>query len=267
MDEPAVLPPPAPADTPTTDEARRRLRDALSLRTGSGQLVAAALLGMLGFTVAIQLTDSTDVLERATRSDLVQILAGLDNRSEQLAAEVARLEQARADLLAGAGDSEAALAEAQSRLDTFGILAGTLPAEGPGVTMRIADPQAAVTAVSMLSAIQELRDAGAEAIQVDGANERSVRVVASTAFADEPTGGVSVGGVALTPPYLVRAIGDADTLSAALTIAGGAVPSLTSAGATVTVTSPSVVVVDALHEASDPTYARPAVPDGEDSTG
>jgi uncharacterized protein YlxW (UPF0749 family) len=263
----SAAPPTGQSGTPTTEQARRRLRSALSLRTGSGQLVAAALLGVLGFVVAIQLTDSTDVLERASRSDLVQILAGLDTRSDQLTAEVTRLEQARADLVAGAGDSEAALAEAQSRLDTFGILAGTVPAEGPGVTMRIADPQGVVTAVSLLSAIQELRDAGAEALQVDGTNDRSVRVVASTAFADEPTGGVSVGGVALSQPYLVRAIGDPDTRSAALAIAGGAVPSLTSAGATVTVTSPSLVVVDALHEASEPTYARPAVPDGEESSG
>jgi uncharacterized protein YlxW (UPF0749 family) len=249
--------------TPTPADARRRLRRALSPRGGPGQLVAAGLLAVLGFTVAVQLTDSTDVLERASRSDLVQILAGLDTRADQLSAEVTRLEQARRDLEAGAGDSQAALEEAQSRLDTFGILAGSVPAQGPGVTLRIADPQAAVTAVTMLSTVQELRDAGAEAIQIDGEPGRSVRVVAPTAFADEPGGGVSVGGVALAPPYLVRAIGDPDTLAAAVAIAGGAVSSLTSVGATATVGTPSTVLVDALHEQNPPTYAAPT-DDGTD---
>jgi uncharacterized protein YlxW (UPF0749 family) len=69
--------------------------------------------------------------------------------------------------------------------------------------------------------------------------------------------------VALAPPYLVRAIGDPDTLSAALAIAGGAVSSLTSVGATATVGTPSTVLVDALHEQNQPTYAQPT----DDGTG
>jgi uncharacterized protein YlxW (UPF0749 family) len=244
--------------TPTPEEARARLRRALALRRGHRQVVAAVLLGMLGFTVAIQLSDATDVLDRASRADLVQILGGLTTRAEQLEAELQRLEQARTDLEAGAGDSEAALAEAQSRLDTFGILAGTLPATGPGVVVTIADPEGSVRGITMLSVVQELRDAGAEAMQVRGSPDRVVRVVASTAFADVPSGGVSVGGVALAPPYTLEVIGDPDTLQTALGIPGGALASITSSGGRVDVRQASRVVVDSLHEATAPTYARPA---------
>jgi uncharacterized protein YlxW (UPF0749 family) len=245
---------------PTTAEARARLRRALSLRRGPGQAVAAVLLGILGFLLAIQLTDATDVLARASRADLVAILSGLDTRADQLEAELARLEQARSDLLAGAGDSEAALADAQARLDTFGILAGTVAAEGPGVSVRIVDPKGSVGAVALLGAVQELRDAGAEALQIRGGPDRVVRVVASTPFADVPSGGVSVGDVALSPPYTVQAIGDPDTLQTALRIPGGAVASIGSAGATVDVRPSDRLLVDALHEVTDPTYARPAPP-------
>jgi uncharacterized protein YlxW (UPF0749 family) len=250
--------------TPTPAQARARLRTALALRRGSGQVVAAVLMGLLGFTIAIQLTDATDVLARASRADLVQILSGLNTRTDQLEAELARLEQTRGELVAGAGDSEAALAEAQARLETFGILAGTLGAQGPGVVVTIDDPEGSVRGITMLSAVQELRDAGAEAIQVRGEPDRVVRVVASTAFADVPSGGVSVGGVALSPPYTVEAIGDPDTLQTALGIPGGAAASITSSGGTVDVAQATTVVVDALHEASEPTYARPAPPGTSD---
>ena len=251
--------------TPTTQEARRRLRQAFSLRSNPGQVVAAVLLAVLGFIAAVQLASPMDVLDRATRADLVQIIQGLNTRSEQLEDELSRLEQSRNELRAGAGDSEAALAEAQTRLDTLSILAGTAPAQGPGVEVRVADPDGAVDASRMLSAIQELRDAGAEAFQVAGSPERVVRVVASTAFVDVPAGGVSVGGVALAPPFTITAIGDPETLSTALGIPGGAVASMTSAGARVTVAQTDAALVDALHEATEPTYARPATPDEVES--
>ena len=61
---------------------------------------------------------------------------------------------------------------------------GPRPASGPGITLEISDPQGQVTAAVLLDTLQELRDAGAEAMQID-----SVRVVASTSFVDG-TGGV-----------------------------------------------------------------------------
>ena len=220
-----------PAPTPpTTEQARQRLRQAFSLRTGPGQIVAAILLAGLGFAAAVQLASPTDVLDRATRADLVQIIDGLNTRSEQLEDELSRLEQSRSELRTGAGDSEAALAEAQARLETLSILAGTAPAEGPGVVVSVVDPDGGVDASRVLSAVQELRDAGAEAFQIAGSPDRVVRVVASTAFVDLPGGGVSVGGVALSPPLTITAIGDPETLSTALGIPGGAVASMTSAG-------------------------------------
>ena len=48
----------------------------------------------------------------------------------------------------------------------LGILAGTKPAEGPGISLRIDDPRSQVDAAQVLDTIEELRDAGAEAIQL-----------------------------------------------------------------------------------------------------
>jgi len=93
-----------------------------------------------------------------------------------------------------------------------------------------------------------------------------VRVVASTAFTDAPTGGVVVGGVTLGSPYTITVVGDPATLSTALGIPGGAVSTIESAGARVSVREAEELVVDTLHEPVDPSYARPAVPDDAEST-
>ena len=58
---------------------------------------------------------------------------------------------------------------------------------------------------------------GAEAIEIND----SVRVVASTSFTTDAEGVISADGVELRPPYVIDAIGSADTLSRALDFPGG----------------------------------------------
>src|SRR5690606_21266055 len=131
----------------------------------------------------------------ASRPQLIQILDGLNQRSQRLRDEINELEDARASLLSGSQGSDTALEQAEKREETLGILAGTLPATGPGVTIIITDTRTAVPASLMLNAIQELRDAGAEAIEL---NDR-VRVVANSYVLDG-RGGIVIDGVTLKPP-------------------------------------------------------------------
>ena len=88
------------------------------------------------------------------------------------------------------------------------MLAGTVPASGPGIRVTVNDPEGGLTLNHLLDGIEELRNAGVEAIEI---NDR-VRVVAQTSFEDDPDG-VRVDGVLLKPPYVIDAIGDADTLA------------------------------------------------------
>ena len=48
------------------------------------------------------------------------------------------------------------------------ILLGTRPAHGPGVEVTITDPQHELKAEDLLDVVEELRGAGAEAIQFGG---------------------------------------------------------------------------------------------------
>jgi uncharacterized protein YlxW (UPF0749 family) len=110
----------------------------------------------------------------------------------------------------------------------------------------------------VLDLVEELRGAGAEAMQIDGANTAPVRIVASTYFADADAGGLVVDGQTLTAPYTVTVIGDPQTMQPALNIAGGVVDTVHNAGGTVSVDQPGTVRVNALHHAGPLKYAQPA---------
>ncbi|HMM94780.1 MAG: DUF881 domain-containing protein [Micrococcales bacterium] len=229
-----------------------RLRRAGSPRPSRSNLLAMLLAAALGFAIIAQVRQtSIQGLETLREDELVRIFADVDQDGDQLSGEVRDL-QSSLDLLKSrtTGEQEAQRA-AQQRLDALGILAGTAPATGPGVLVRIDDPQGKVRQTIILDAVQELRAAGAEAIQVG-----SVRVVASTWFADTDAG-ISVSGTEVRPPYLIRAIGDSDTLAGAMQIPGGVTATVRRAGAEATVEIQDKVEVGALLSVRTPQYARP----------
>ena len=225
-------------------------------------VAVAALLALLGFAATLQLRSTREdpTLESARQEDLVRILDDVSDRNERLRREIATLQAAQDRLNSGGDRNEAALAEARRRAQVLGVLAGTLPAEGPGVVVTITDPDGDVRAEALLDALVELRDAGAEAVQLEGPPGTAVRVVASTAFVDADDG-VRVDGTLLKPPYRFTVVGDPRTLASALAIPGGVIDNVESRGGTVDVVRGDVAVT-ALRPAPRPRYARPAEPDG-----
>jgi uncharacterized protein YlxW (UPF0749 family) len=223
-------------------------------RAAPTQLVIAVLCGLLGFFAVVQLRLQADDnnLRSARQSDLIRILDDLNDRSERLDSEISDLEQRRIELQSGSDRSKAALTEAEGRRAVLGILAGTVPARGPGILLRIEDPQQKVDAAVLLDTLQELRDAGAEAVQIN-----DVRVVASTDFLDAAPGSVQIDGQVVAAPYLFKVIGDPDTLDPALRIPGGVFAVLGDRGAAPTVEARRQVTVDATRPATDLDYARP----------
>jgi len=250
---------PAPPDAPDTDAiattGRARLRAALRRSGGRSQLIVAALCALLGFAVVVQVRflDADSALRTARQSDLVRILDDLNDRSDRLASEIRELQTTKDRLQFGSDRAKTALEEAEQRRQVLGILAGTLPAHGPGIEMRITDPEGRVDAAVLLDTLQELRDAGGEAVQIN-----DLRVVASTDFLDDRPRQVRIDGRVVTAPYVFKVIGDPETLAPALRIPGGVFAVLTDKGADVTVDRRDDVVIDALRPVQQPQYARPA---------
>jgi uncharacterized protein YlxW (UPF0749 family) len=221
-------------------------------RATRAQLTVAALLFVLGLGLAVQVRSNNDdgALRGARQDDLVRILDELDNRTQRLQDEKQSLQNQRAGLEHSKDRAEEARKQTQEKEQQLGILAGTTGAEGPGITLTVDDGTGAVGSDMLLDTVQELRAAGAEAIQVNG-----VRVVASTHFSG--TGGdVRVDGVAVRAPYRFKAIGRPQDLEPALDIPGGVVQTLEKEQARAKVTSSGKTVVDALRPAKRPDYAR-----------
>jgi uncharacterized protein YlxW (UPF0749 family) len=227
-------------------------------RISAAGAVIGLLVGLLGFAFVVQVksNESGDTaLENARQDDLVRILSDLNSREQRQRDEISDLQNTLNQLGAGAQGRDAALAEAKRRADQLGILAGTLPAQGPGLVIRMAPGGGPVHASTVLEAVEELRGAGAEAMQIAD-SRTAVRIVASTYFVDN-AGGIVVDGTTLTGTYTITVIGPADTMRTALTIPGGVADSVARDGGTLAVDEPDQVTVSALHPTEELQFAKP----------
>ena len=245
--------PPTNASAGTRDRsAWQRLMLMARPRATKANAFAALLAILLGFAAATQVRQNQVLgLESLRQGELVTILDNATLLTSRLDQNARELQATRDELVSGSTGEAAALKAAQGRLDALGILAGTARAHGPGIQMTIIDPGARVTPPLLLDAIQELRDAGAEAIQVG-----NVRVVASSYFGQSGSG-MEIDGTSLTEPYTILAIGDAQTMSSAMEIPGGLSENVRQLGASITITQAKELTVGALHTLREPRYARP----------
>jgi uncharacterized protein YlxW (UPF0749 family) len=219
--------------------------------------MAAVLIGVLtlilGFAFAVQVrtADDDSQLSAAREEDLVRILDELDAREERLAEQRQALEQ----LSNSDSRAAAALEAARQRAEAIGILNGTVAAQGPGLEMVIRDPEGEVRVADLLDAIQELRGAGAETMQID-----DVRVGVSTAVTGQP-GDLMLDGRPITAPYEILVIGSPQDMETAMRIPGGVEQRVNGRGGSVTITQSEQVVVDALRQLDTPQYASPQTDD------
>ncbi|MFJ2112169.1 MULTISPECIES: DUF881 domain-containing protein [unclassified Streptomyces] len=243
----------APVPEPQQLTGRQRLVAGLwPPRVTRAQLIVAVLLFGLGLGLAIQVRSNNDdsALRGARQEDLVRILDELDNRTQRLEDEKQRLDDQRTELETSSDQAEEARKQTKEKAQQLGVLAGTVAVQGPGITLTVDDPSGTVEPDMLLDALQELRAAGAEAIQVN-----DVRVVANTYFSG--TGGaVRVDGKAVKAPYSFKVIGKPQDLEPALNIPGGVVQTLEKEQATATVRRVEKIIVDALRPAQRPDYAR-----------
>jgi uncharacterized protein YlxW (UPF0749 family) len=226
-------------------------------RLSRANAVVTVLALGLGFAIAAQLhTTRAQPLETLREDELVRVLDDVTQNNERLGTELRELERTRDALEGGASNSAAAIAAARERAETLGILAGTLPASGPGVRITISDPAGEIPASLILDAVQELRDAGAEAIQIG-----AVRVVAGTWFTDA-SDGISVSGTTVHAPYDIEAIGDPTTIATAMDIPGGVVASVRGKGGETNIASLDTVRITATVTPAAPRFAT-AQPSGK----
>ena len=241
-----------------------------------GELAVMAVCVVVGFLLAAQLrgvqlagaADATNASRLETLQSLYNdVVEERDGLTEQVGQLQSELELYRQQAASGDEGSEALKTE----LEQMEITAGLTDVEGPGVTVVLEDStQANVTGDEadylihdndILSVINELRSAGAEAISLNGERILATSEVRCTGAV------VTVNGRRYAAPYVIFAIGDPNTLYSALTMRNGVVDILSQWGITVRVTASDQLLIPAYSGTVDYQYAKPAAPDEDGGEG
>lgn len=241
---------------PTARDVGRRPRMRPPSRAAT-KLAAAIIAVAVGFLVGMQAGergDPTARLAAESPQDLTRILADLNTEADELAREVSTLRVRLLRLRSSARGEQLAIRAARRALADVQVLSGVVPVQGPGLIIRVGDPQGSVSWSQLLDLVQEARDAGAEAVAVG-----EERVVASTWIGPVEDGsGIVVDGRTVRPPYLLTAIGSSADLEQALTIPGGPLTVISGLpGVRVSTTAEAAVEVPALQGRRAFEYARP----------
>jgi uncharacterized protein YlxW (UPF0749 family) len=217
--------------------------------------VVAVLLAVLGFAAVVQVraNDRDQSFVGARQSDLIALINTLALATDRAEAEIAELEDTREALQDDAEATQTAMTVARERVETLGILAGTVPAVGPGIRVTVESRTGTLGTDQLLNGLEELRNAGAEAIEIND----TVRVVAQTGLVDSPTQGLLIDGDPVQAPYVIEAIGDPYTLATALAFDGGFIEEVENVDGEVDVKELDTVEIASTSRVPEPTFAEP----------
>lgn len=230
-----------------------------------GAFSIGAVCVLLGFLLALQFksvkantaADSTHALRVETLQELLnEARVKNDELAEQIRQSKIELDRYHNEA-AEQGDYTEALA---SELAEAQLLAGLTDVEGPGVEVVMQDSKAGnwtgeesnylIHDSDILSVINELRDAGAEAISLNGQ-----RILATSEIRCSGAT-VSVNNVRTAAPFIIDAIGDPETLHGALTMRNGVVDILGQWKITVDVTMSKSILIQKYNGILNYQYAK-----------
>jgi len=235
-------------------------------RHSGAELSVVFICVIIGFLLAVQLKSvKAHADANASNAGRLETLQGLYNdvveqrdtlqeALEQVNGELARYRAAAAE---GTSQGEALKAETER----LARLAGLTDLEGPGVSVVLKDSTVANTTGDeadylihdndLLTVINDLRDAGAEAISLNGERILATSEVRCAGAV------VIVNGRRYAAPYVIFAIGNPDTLYQALTMRGGVVDALGLWKIDVTVTMSTHLTIPKYSGALEFAYAQP----------
>ena len=231
---------------------RIRVKTPNKLQTPQGRrylIVGLTIILGIFLSLAIKQNDEPKLLSSAREDELVRILDDLSKQKDNLELELIKQSQVLDSLKSGS--NEEAKKAAQNRIDQLILLSGTAPVTGRGIQVLITGDVYSVSAFTVLDSVQELRDAGAVAIEINGN-----RIINSTYFNDT-SDGITINQAKIRSPYRISALGDPETLATALKIPGGLAEKVTTSGGQVVITQYATLVIESTVDLITPQYAVP----------
>ncbi len=221
-------------------------------KRSSSRFTLAAVAALLGVLVVGQLNGQAGVpgLSNLTVTELTQLVANLTAGNQQLRDEVTDLSRQEAKLVETKARGQTTVGELDADLERIRAWAGLTAVSGQGIAISVSGP---IGGDGIEELLNELRNAGAEAIAVDG-----IRVVAGVVVAGNP-GELSIENSALGDAFEIRAIGSHQILTGTLTRTGGVVAQIGASYplARLTVTPVDLMTLAATDLELGPTDASP----------
>ena len=218
------------------------------------RLTVALVAALLGLLVVGQLRGQANVpgLSALSATELTQLIANLSAGNDLLREEVAQLTQRENAMQAAQDRGETTVGDLTEDLAAIRAWSGLTPVAGQGIAVTV---HGSIGGDGIDDLLNEIRNAGAEAVSIDG-----VRIVSGVVVAGAP-GALSVGDQALGEAFEIRAIGSPQILTGTLTRTGGVIAQI---GATyplamITVTPVERLTLPATDRALTPTYAKPSL--------
>ncbi len=176
----------------------------------------AMLIGMLGVG---QLNSQARPIEisRLSATELSTLIETLTARNRELRSGLADIRDQLRQYEVSGPQGESALQVSREDLRRLTAFAGLAAVDGQGIVM---DVDGKLDAIALNDLINELRNAGAEAIAVD-----AVRITARTVATEGPRA-IELDGVEVGERFTLRAIGSPDGLLGAMERPGGIISQL-----------------------------------------
>lgn len=162
---------------------------------------------------------------------LIDLVQRLESQRDELLREIATLREQIKRYEESSAKDKTVLEGMLKELNRVKLWAGLLPIKGPGIIVTLDDSKKKIKAgenpenyiihdYDLREIVNELWTSGAEAIAIN-----TQRIVVSSEIRCVGTT-ILVNGVRLAPPYIIKVIGDADSLINALTMPGGIISAL-----------------------------------------
>lgn len=221
------------------------------MRTWVAQLSLALIAAVIGIALVAQFRSQTRPAELSSLpvAELSTRIQTLSDGTRQLRAALADQSDLLAQYQTAGAQGSSALEVSQEELRRIRAFSGESAVEGQGIVVNITG---SLDAIAVNDFINELRNAGAEAIALD-----DVRITAQSVVTQGSTA-LLVDRNSIGRSFTLRVIGDPDGLVAALERPGGIVAQLEQfVSATITVSPSSDLHLPATTLTLTPQYAEP----------
>ncbi|MGC8971758.1 MAG: DUF881 domain-containing protein [bacterium] len=194
--------------------------------------IVCFIIGLLSVTQIRFYETPKYTLFSMRNEQLIDLLEKLESQRNDLIQEITILREQIRQYEESSAREKTVLEGMLKELNRVKLWAGLLPVKGPGVIITLDDSKRKIKVgenpenyiihdYDLREIVNELWSSGAEAIVIN--NQRivvtsEIRCVGTT---------ILVNGVRLAPPYIVKAIGDANSLMSALNMPGGIISALT----------------------------------------